>query len=111
MHRKVVEAGGRIEAIFFCPHAPDDHCECRKPLPGLFRDIASRLNVDLQGVPAIGDSLRDMQAAQAIGARPLLVRTGKGSAAVAAATGLDGVAVFADLAAAADALLAAEAVG
>ncbi len=108
MHRKVAEAGGRIEAIFFCPHAPDDHCECRKPKPGLFHDIASRLYVDLQDVPAVGDALRDIQAAQATGARPVLVRTGKGSRALAAATGLKGVAVFDDLAAVADALLAAD---
>lgn len=111
MHRKVVEAGGRIEAIFFCPHAPEDQCECRKPRPGLFHDIASRLNVDLHGVPAVGDSLRDIQAARVVGARPLLVRTGKGDRAVAAAEGLEGVPVFDDLAAAVDALLAADVAG
>ena len=105
MRRAVTAAGGVIEAIFFCPHGPDDNCECRKPKPGLLREIAARLRVDLSGVPAIGDSLRDIQAAQAVGARPILVRTGKGAAAVAEGKGLAGVEVYADLAAAADALL------
>ena len=78
MHRSVIENGGLIEAVFFCPHGPDDNCNCRKPLPGMFHDIAARLHINLQGVPAIGDSLRDIQAAQAAGATPLLVKTGKG---------------------------------
>jgi len=78
MHRQVIESGGQIDAVFFCPHGPDDACRCRKPLPGLFHDIAERLRIDLKGVPAIGDSLRDIQAAQAAGASPILVKTGKG---------------------------------
>jgi D-glycero-D-manno-heptose 1,7-bisphosphate phosphatase len=78
MHRRVIETGGLIDAVFFCPHGPDDNCTCRKPLPGMFHDIATRLRIDLQDVPAIGDSLRDIQAAQAAGATPLLVKTGKG---------------------------------
>ena len=78
MHRRVIESGGLIDAVFFCPHGPDDACSCRKPLPGLFHDIAARLQIDLQGVPAIGDSLRDIQAARAAGAAPMLVKTGKG---------------------------------
>lgn len=105
MHRAVSATGGAIEAIFFCPHGPDDGCECRKPKPGLLREIAVNLQVDLRGVPAVGDSLRDIQAAQAVGARPILVRTGKGASAVAEGKGLAGVEVYADLAAAADALL------
>lgn len=79
MHRRVIETGGVIDAVFFCPHGPKDGCSCRKPLPGMFHDIAERLRIDLKGVPAIGDSLRDIQAAQAAGATPLLVKTGKGS--------------------------------
>ena len=78
MQEALAEAGGHVDAIFFCPHGPDDRCDCRKPRPGLFEDIARRLHQPLNGVPAIGDSLRDLQAAEAVGARPILVRTGKG---------------------------------
>lgn len=78
MLRQVIESGGLIDAVFFCPHGPDDSCSCRKPLPGMFHDIAARLQTDLQGIPAIGDSLRDIQAARAAGATPILVKTGKG---------------------------------
>ena len=78
MHRAAIQAGGRIDAIFFCPHAADSNCECRKPKPGLLREISSRLGVELPGVPMIGDALRDVQAAAAVGAKPWLVLTGKG---------------------------------
>ena len=60
MHRAVGQAGGRIDAIFFCPHAADSNCECRKPKPGLLREIAARLSVELPGVPMFGDALRDV---------------------------------------------------
>lgn len=105
MQHAVVAAGGDMEAIFFCPHGPNDGCDCRKPKPGLLRDIAARLHVDLRGVPAVGDSLRDIQAAQAVGARPILVRTGKGETTVTQGEGLAGVEIYADLAAVTDALL------
>lgn len=79
MYHLLAEVGGSIDAVFFCPHGPDDGCECRKPKPGLFLDIAQRLQLEsLTAVPAIGDSIRDIQAAQAAGANPMLVRTGKG---------------------------------
>lgn len=78
MHKLVAQAGGRIDAVFFCPHAADSKCACRKPKPGLFQEIGSRLHLDLKGVFAVGDALRDVEAALAVGARPLLVRTGKG---------------------------------
>jgi len=78
MHRAVGQAGGRIDAIFFCPHAADSNCECRKPKPGLLREIGSRYDVGLKGVPMIGDALRDLEAAAAVGAQPYLVLTGKG---------------------------------
>ena len=78
MFKALAQVGGHIDAIFFCPHTNDDNCECRKPKPGMFREIAARFNADLAGVPAIGDSLRDLQAAQAAGAQPVLVLTGKG---------------------------------
>ncbi|MCP4043014.1 MAG: D-glycero-beta-D-manno-heptose 1,7-bisphosphate 7-phosphatase, partial [Gammaproteobacteria bacterium] len=71
--------GGTIEAIFFCPHTPKDNCECRKPKPGLLLDIAASLRIPLTGVPVIGDSKRDLKAAEAAGAHPILVRTGKGT--------------------------------
>ena len=96
--------GGRVDAIFHCPHGPDDHCACRKPLPGLFHRVAERFRVELIGAPAVGDSLRDLQAAQAVGAAPVLVRTGKGPRTLArrdafAALGLAQVPVYDDLAA------------
>jgi D-glycero-D-manno-heptose 1,7-bisphosphate phosphatase len=78
MHRAVNQAGGRIDAIFFCPHAAAESCGCRKPRSGLLLEIASRLDIELAGVPLAGDSLRDMQAADSVGCKPYLVLTGKG---------------------------------
>lgn len=78
MNQQLANYGGRIEAIFFCPHGPSNTCACRKPKPGMFLEIASRMGVTLNGVPAVGDSLRDLQAAISAGASPVLVRTGKG---------------------------------
>lgn len=83
----VAAAGGRIEAIAYCPHGPDADCACRKPRPGLYRQLAERLGAGLQGVPVIGDSQRDLEAARAVGARPILVRTGKGERTLAAGEG------------------------
>ena len=99
MHRTVALAGGRIDAVFFCPHAADSNCECRKPRPGLLLEIAERLNVDMAGVPLAGDSLRDLEAAAAVGARPLLVLTGYGRKTRAAGGLPAGTEVFDDLAA------------
>ncbi len=73
-----MQAGGRIDAVFFCPHSSEEKCDCRKPKPGLMRQIAERYNTDLAGVPTVGDSLRDLQSAVAVGAQPYLVLTGKG---------------------------------
>ena len=78
MHRALAQIGGRIDAIFFCPHSQEANCDCRKPKAGLMEEIARRFNVDLKGTPAVGDSLRDLQAAAAVGAAPILVLTGKG---------------------------------
>ena len=78
MHRAVQQAGGRIDAVFFCPHAADAGCACRKPRPGLLLDIAKRLNVDLREVPMVGDSRKDLEAAAAAGAQPVLVLSGNG---------------------------------
>lgn len=78
MHRMVQEKGGKIDAIYFCPHGPDDACNCRKPKPGLLEAFAADKNVSLNNIAVIGDSLRDLQSAQAVGASPILVKTGKG---------------------------------
>jgi len=69
--------GARIDAVFFCPHTPEEHCECRKPLPGMLLEIGKRYGVELHEVPVVGDTLRDMQAAQAAGCEPHLVRSGR----------------------------------
>jgi len=98
MYRALAQVGGRIDALFYCPHAADANCECRKPKPGMFIDIAQRFNVDLAGVPAIGDSLRDLQAAAAAGAQLMLVLTGKGARTEAAGGLPNGTPVFRDLA-------------
>lgn len=105
LHRLLAALGGQVEAIFFCPHGPDDHCDCRKPRPGLFREIEQRLQLSLRDVPAVGDSLRDLQAAEAVGALPILVRTGKGERTLINGAGLDGTAVYADLQAVVEELL------
>ncbi|KAF4516427.1 hypothetical protein B566_EDAN003173 [Ephemera danica] len=78
MHKALFSVGGRIDAIFYCPHTADSNCDCRKPKTGMFKRIAETLNADLKGVPAIGDSLRDLRAAAASGCESMLVRTGKG---------------------------------
>lgn len=77
MLKNLAAAGGRIDAIFYCPHAPDEGCACRKPAPGLLMQIQERYGIDLAGVPYVGDSLHDMEAAQAAGCAPHLVLTGR----------------------------------
>ncbi len=79
MHLAVGQAGGRINAVFYCPHAQEADCGCRKPKPGLLEEISRRFGRSLAGVPSIGDSMRDLQAAVAVGAQPILVLTGKGA--------------------------------
>jgi D-glycero-D-manno-heptose 1,7-bisphosphate phosphatase len=79
MMELVFRQGGRIDALFFCPHTADENCACRKPRVGMFEEIAARFHTELKGVPAIGDSLKDLQAAEAVGALPILVLTGKGT--------------------------------
>lgn len=78
MLEHIRQKGGEIDAIMICPHAPGDNCECRKPKPGMFLELARRLKINLNQVPAVGDSLRDIEAAQAADASPVLVRTGQG---------------------------------
>jgi D-glycero-D-manno-heptose 1,7-bisphosphate phosphatase len=79
MMEMVFRQGGRIDALFFCPHTAAEECACRKPRTGMFEEIAARFHTELKGVPAVGDSLKDLQAAEAVGAQPILVLTGKGA--------------------------------
>lgn len=103
---RVASLGGRIDGIEFAPEHPDHATEYRKPNPGMLLDIARRLGTPLDGVPFVGDSFKDVQAAQNSGARPILVRTGNGSR-TEKERDLQGVTVYADLAAVADSLLTA----
>jgi D-glycero-D-manno-heptose 1,7-bisphosphate phosphatase len=77
MNQLLVAAGGRLDAVFLCPHTPEERCECRKPLPGMMRDIGLRYGVDLRHVPMVADTLRDLQAAEAAGCEPHLVLSGR----------------------------------
>jgi D-glycero-D-manno-heptose 1,7-bisphosphate phosphatase len=78
MHHAAQQVGATIDAVFFCPHAADFNCDCRKPKPGMIREIGSRYDIELKGVPVVGDSLRDLQAGFIVGCAPHLVLTGKG---------------------------------
>lgn len=109
--KQLIAVGGRIDAVFFCPHTAQDQCDCRKPLPGLMRDIGKRYGIDLKHVPMVADTLRDLQAAQAAGCEPHLVCTGRAAGLDAAqiqqlTDQVPGTRVHADLAAFADHLLA-----
>ena len=95
-----------MDAIFFCPDAPDAGSHCRKPNPGMFEDIASRCETDLADVPAVGDKLTDIRAAKAAGARPILVRTGYGRQTEKDEDLPDGVEIYDDLYSFVDELLA-----
>ena len=106
MHRSLAQAGGRIDAVFYCPHAADSACDCRKPKPGMFAEIGNRFGVELTGVPCVGDSVRDLQAAAAIEAQPILVLSGKGEKTLRDGNFPDNTIIFPDLAFAATALLA-----
>jgi D-glycero-D-manno-heptose 1,7-bisphosphate phosphatase len=107
LRKAVRDAGGDLGRIAYCPHHPDDNCDCRKPKPGLLKTLARNYGVSLSHVPVIGDSLRDIDAALAVGARPMLVLTGNGAA---TRDELDrqgrAVETYADLARAADELIA-----
>jgi len=110
MNQLLHKHGGRIDAVFFCPHTPLDACTCRKPLPGLFEQIGERYAVELSQVPAVGDSLRDLQAGVAAGCQPHLVRSGKGAdlddeSMAQLLRKVPGIQVHADLAAFAEALI------
>lgn len=117
MHAKLsdllLEAGAELSGIFYCPHTPDDGCNCRKPAPGLLDAIAEEFNLSLAGVPIVGDSLRDLQAGLTHQCTPILVRTGKGATTEAKLPKQDQLAlrqarVFDDLSQAVDYLLTAQ---
>lgn len=108
LHQSAQAVGARIDAIFYCPHAADDQCDCRKPRPGMLLSIGKRFGVSLQGVPMVGDSLRDLQAAIQVGAAPYLVMTGKGEQTLATGGLPPGTKIFDNLAMMVDRLLHAE---
>lgn len=105
LHQTAQAVGAHIDAIFFCPHAADDFCDCRKPRPGLLQAIGQRFETSLTGVPMVGDALRDMQAAFEVGCAPFLVKTGKGERTLEKGGLPPGTQVFDDLAAVVDRLL------
>ena len=105
MNQAVQEQGGRIDAVFFCPHTADARCECRKPRPAMLIEAGRRFGVDLASVPCIGDSLRDLQAADAARAQPVLVLTGKGEATLRGGGFPEATMICPDLAFAVSALL------
>ena len=105
LRKELAQVGGSIDAFFVCPHGPDDNCTCRKPLPGLFQDIAKRYDIDLHGVPAVGDSLRDLQASYAVGCKPWLVQTGNGAKTIKLDSVPPNTQFAADLSAAVDQIL------
>lgn len=102
--RLLAQHDGRVEQIYYCPHGPDDTCDCRKPLPGLFKQFAKDFGISLNGIIAVGDSVRDLQAAHTAGARAALLQTGKGERSIATIRALPkndplhGVSVYKDLA-------------
>ena len=109
IHRKLLDHlsqyGGTIDAFFFCPHDPRKNCDCRKPRPGLLQEISKRLRVSLTDVPLVGDKISDVEAALAVGAKPILVRTGYGQDSLDSGKLPDDIPVFANLAEVADNLL------
>jgi D-glycero-D-manno-heptose 1,7-bisphosphate phosphatase len=105
LHTSAQAAGAHIDAIFFCPHAAEEYCDCRKPRPGMLKAIGQRFEVDLRGVPVVGDSLRDLQAGFEVGCAPYLVRTGKGEHTLEKGGLPPGTQVFDNLAAVVERLL------
>ncbi|RDU99809.1 D-glycero-beta-D-manno-heptose 1,7-bisphosphate 7-phosphatase [Trinickia dinghuensis] len=97
MHRAAAVLGGRIDAVFFCPHTAEDQCECRKPKPGMLQAIVDRFEIDPAATPTVGDSLRDLQAGAALGFPTHLVLTGKGKKTLAAGGLPEGTKVHDDL--------------
>jgi len=110
LHQALDRIGGQLECLVFCPHGPNDGCACRKPKPGLLLQIKERLGVELENVPVIGDSMRDIVSAKAVGAHPILVKTGKGQKTLEQySSELSDIPVLPNLAAAVEAILASAA--
>ena len=105
MHRLVNQEGGHVDGIFFCPHAPTDNCNCRKPLPGLLLQISRRFSISMENAPFIGDSAKDIEAARLAGARPILVKTGKGERTLEKLDTVSGIPTYENLSEAVTALL------
>lgn len=106
MHEMVNQAGGKIDVVAFCPHTDSEDCGCRKPAPGMLYTISERLGVELANVVMVGDSLRDIQAAMAAAAMPIILRTGKGQKTLDTHKGLEHIPAYDDLASYVDDLLA-----
>ena len=102
MHDKMIkladEHGGKFDFIAYCPHGPDDECDCRKPLPGLIHQIETALGISAKDCYMVGDSLRDLEAGVAAGLKPVLVKTGKGERTLEKNKGLENALIFDDLA-------------
>jgi len=107
MHKMAAAVGASIDTIFFCPHTNENHCHCRKPKSGMMEELSARYNTSLEGIPSVGDSLRDLEASANLGATPYLVLTGKGRKTQEAGKLPDGTRIFPDLAAVAEALVKA----
>ena len=109
MYRALAQMGGRIDALFYCPHSADDNCACRKPKTGMIIEIGRRFSVDLHEVYGVGDSLRDLQAFAGAGCKPILVRSGKGEETLAGGNLPPNTLVFANLDEAAQHIIAEDA--
>jgi D-glycero-D-manno-heptose 1,7-bisphosphate phosphatase len=108
MHKALSQVGGRIDALFYCPHTADSACACRKPKPGMLTEIGQRFGIDLTGVPCVGDSVRDLQCAATVEAQPILVLSGKGEKTLREGNFPKNTVIFPDLAFVATALLAGD---
>ena len=108
MHKALAQVGGRVDAVFYCPHAADDNCSCRKPKTGMLEEISRRFNIPLTRAPGVGDALRDLQAFASAGCQPYLVRTGKGEETCNLADVPVNTIVVADLAAAVQDIIAGD---
>ena len=106
MYKMLTKLGGNVDLVSFCPHTDKDGCDCKMPLPALYNDIANRWGITLKGIHVVSDNREDLEAAIAVGGRPVLVRTGQGDKTLSKLSGLGEVSIYDNLKQAADALLA-----